>query len=58
MKMNSTPKDATRDFCWVGDISDGLLRAGYMEEAVGEEFNLSAEREVKIGDLAEMLNCF
>jgi len=48
--------EATRDFCWVGDIVDGLLRAGYMEKAIGQEFNLSSERETKIGDLAKMVN--
>ncbi len=48
--------DATRDFCYVGDIVDGLLRAGYSEAAVGKEMNLASERETKIGDLAAMVN--
>ncbi|NOZ00569.1 MAG: NAD-dependent epimerase/dehydratase family protein [Deltaproteobacteria bacterium] len=45
----------TRDFTWVGDINDGLLRAGAFEEAVGEEFNLASGQEVEIGNLAEMV---
>jgi len=32
--------EATRDFTYVGDIVDGLMRSGVMPEAVGEEFNL------------------
>jgi len=45
----------TRDFTWVGDINDGLLRAGAMDEAVGEEFNLASGTEVEIGRLAKMV---
>jgi nucleoside-diphosphate-sugar epimerase len=48
--------DETRDFTYVGDIVDGLLRAGYFEEAIGEEFNLASGREVKILDMAEKVN--
>ena len=48
--------EATRDFCYVGDIVDGLLRAGHFEEAVGKEMNLASEKETKIGDLAKMIN--
>jgi UDP-glucose 4-epimerase len=48
--------DATRDFTYVSDIVDGLLRAGVMESAVGQEFNLASGEETRIGDLAEMIN--
>ena len=48
--------EATRDFTYVGDITDGLLRAGHFEAAIGEEFNLASERETKILDLAHMIN--
>jgi len=48
--------EETRDFTYVGDIVDGLLRAGYFKEAAGEEFNLAAGREIKIGELAKMIN--
>jgi len=46
----------TRDFTYVGDIVDGLLRMGYFKEAIGEEINLAAGREVKILHLAELIN--
>lgn len=48
--------DATRDFTYVSDIVDGLLRAGVMESAVGQEFNLASGAETRIGDLADMIN--
>ncbi len=48
--------DETRDFTYVGDIVDGLLRAGYYEKAIGEEFNLAAGKEIKIIELANMIN--
>lgn len=48
--------EETRDFTYVGDLVDGLLRAGYFEEAIGESFNLAAGREIRIIDLANMIN--
>jgi nucleoside-diphosphate-sugar epimerase len=48
--------EETRDFTYVGDIVDGLLRMGYYREAIGEAFNLAAGREVKIKYLAEKVN--
>jgi nucleoside-diphosphate-sugar epimerase len=48
--------EETRDFTYVGDIVDGLLRAGYFEAAVGQEFNLASGQETRIIDLAEMIN--
>lgn len=48
--------EETRDFTYVGDIVDGLLRAGYFEAAVGQEFNLASGAETRIVDLAEMIN--
>ncbi len=48
--------EETRDFTYVGDIVDGLLRAGFFEAAVGQEFNLASGRETKIVDLARMIN--
>jgi len=47
--------DETRDFTYVGDIVDGLLRSGVLERAVGEEFNLASGVETRIGDLAHMV---
>jgi len=48
--------EETRDFTYVGDIVDGLLRAGYFEAAVGQEFNLASGQETRIIDLARMIN--
>ena len=48
--------EETRDFTFVGDIVDGLLRAGVMPEAIGQEFNLASGREIQIKQLAEMIN--
>ncbi len=48
--------EETRDFTYVADLVDGLLRAGYYESAVGEEFNLASGAETKIIDLANMIN--
>lgn len=46
----------TRDWTYVGDIVDGLLRAGAMKEAVGEAFNLAAGRETRVADVARWIN--
>ncbi|MFA4884176.1 MAG: NAD-dependent epimerase/dehydratase family protein [Candidatus Margulisiibacteriota bacterium] len=48
--------EETRDFTFVGDIVDGLLRAGVRPEAIGQEFNLASGREIQIKQLAEMIN--
>jgi nucleoside-diphosphate-sugar epimerase len=48
--------DETRDFTYVGDIVNGLLAMAHYEEAIGEAFNLGAGREIRIGDLAELIN--
>ena len=48
--------EETRDFTYVGDVVDGLLRSGYFKEAIGEEFNLASGRETKIINLAKMIN--
>jgi nucleoside-diphosphate-sugar epimerase len=46
----------TRDFTYVGDIVNALMRAGYYERAIGEEMNIAAGREIEIAQLAEMIN--
>jgi UDP-glucose 4-epimerase len=46
----------TRDWTYVGDVIDGLLRAGAMKEAVGEVFNLASGRETRIIDIANWVN--
>jgi nucleoside-diphosphate-sugar epimerase len=48
--------EETRDFTYVGDLVDGLMRAGYYNEAIGEPINLASEREIKILELATMIN--
>lgn len=48
--------DETRDFTYVDDTVDGLLRVGVMEAAIGKEFNLATARETRIGDLAHLIN--
>jgi len=48
--------EETRDFTYVMDLVEGLLRAGYYEQAIGEEFNLASGKETRIIDLAQMIN--
>ena len=48
--------EETRDFTYVGDIVDGLLRAASTEKAVGEDINLASGKETKIIDLAKLIN--
>lgn len=46
----------TRDFTYVGDIVDALLRAGYYEQAIGQEMNIASGKEIDILELANMIN--
>lgn len=48
--------EETRDFTWVLDIVDALLRAGYYEQAVGQEINIASGRETNILRMAEHIN--
>lgn len=48
--------EETRDFTSVFDLVQGLIKSGYYEEAVGENFNLAAGKETRIVDLIEMVN--
>jgi len=48
--------DETRDFTYVGDIVDGLLRMATNPKAIGEAINLASNTETKISDLAQMIN--
>jgi UDP-glucose 4-epimerase len=47
---------ATRDFTYVTDIVDALLRAGHFEKAIGQEMNIASAREIEIIELAERIN--
>lgn len=46
----------TRDFTYVGDIIDALLRAGYYEQAIGQEMNIASGEEIDILELANRIN--
>jgi len=46
----------TRDFTFVEDVVDGVLRLGALPEAVGKALNLASQTETKIIDLANMIN--
>ena len=48
--------DETRDFTFVLDLVQGLVKSGYYEKAVGQNFNLGAGREMKIIELAKLVN--
>jgi UDP-glucose 4-epimerase len=60
MKGKSLPitgtGEETRDFTYVMDLTQGLVKSGYYEDAVGENFNLAAGKEVKVIELAKMIN--
>lgn len=49
-------ENASRDFTYVDDIVDALLRAGYVDAAVGEEMNIASAVETRILDMAERVN--
>ena len=46
----------TRDFTSVYDLVQGLVKAGFNEAAVGENFNLAAGREISIKDMMDQVN--
>jgi len=48
--------EETRDFTYVLDLVQGLIKAGYYESAIGENFNLASGSETRICDLAKMVN--
>ena len=48
--------EETRDFTFVQDLVDGLLRSGYYEQAIGQQYNLASSVETRIIDLANMIN--
>lgn len=46
----------TRDFTYVSDIVDALLRAGFYDSVIGEEMNIASGVETEIVAMAEMVN--
>ncbi len=47
--------EETRDFTYVLDLVQGLIKAGFYKEAIAENFNLAAGREVAIKTVADMV---
>ncbi len=45
--------DETRDFAYVEDIVEGVLRMGVIDAAIGEAINLATGKEVSIKEPAE-----
>ena len=48
--------DETRDFTYVLDLVQGLVKAGYYEKAIGQAFNLASGTETKIKDMIKLVN--
>src|SRR5712692_8347597 len=48
--------EETRDWTYVDDIVDGLLRAGTLPQAVGQAFNLASGQETRVIDMATRVN--
>ena len=48
--------EETRDFTYVLDLVQGLIKAGYYENAIGQAFNLASGKEIKIKDMILMVN--
>lgn len=48
--------EETRDFTYVLDLVQGLVKAGYHPKAIGESFNLASGKETRIRDLIAMVN--
>ncbi|MGB9696483.1 MAG: NAD-dependent epimerase/dehydratase family protein [Ignavibacteria bacterium] len=47
--------EETRDFTFVLDLVQGLVKAGYYDSAVGENFNLAAGKEISIVQMANIV---
>ena len=48
--------EETRDFTYVLDLVQGLIKAGYYQNAIGRTLTSHQEKEVSIRDLAKMVN--
>lgn len=46
----------TRDWTYVGDIVDGMVRMAVVEDAVGESFNLATGQDTQVVEMARMIN--
>ncbi len=60
MKGRSLPitgtGEETRDFAYVLDLAQGLIKSGFYQEAVGENFNLASGGEISILEMAKLVN--
>ena len=60
MKGKSLPitgtGEETRDFTYVLDLVQGLIKGGYYETAIGENFNLASGKEISIIEMAKLVN--
>lgn len=60
MKGQSLPitgtGEETRDFAYVLDLVQGLIKSGFYQEAVGKNFNLASGREISILEVAKLVN--
>jgi len=45
----------TRDFTYVADTVDGFIRAALAQNVIGETINLGNDREISVGELAQMI---
>jgi nucleoside-diphosphate-sugar epimerase len=48
--------DETRDFTYVLDLVQGLIKAAFYDDAIGKAFNLASGKETKIKDMIAMVN--
>lgn len=48
--------EETRDFTNVNDLVQGLIKSGYYEDAIGQNFNLASGKETKIIDMVKKVN--
>lgn len=49
-------KEISRDFVFINQTVECLLRAGFYKEAIGTSINIATESETNIYDLAELVN--
>ena len=47
--------DETRDFTYVLDLVQGLIKAAFYDDAIGKAFNLASGKETKIKNMIEMV---
>jgi nucleoside-diphosphate-sugar epimerase len=48
--------EETRDYIYVEDVVDGIMRGGIIGEAIGEAFNLGSGTEMRITEIADLIN--